>query len=919
MLLEDSTGTPDFLVTARVKVVEWQGAPPAVYVYGRAGKDGFRALSFSGKEARLFCYYGQEKPAAQLGRTKLQASGQPFWAHLMLACFRDHVFAKAWLADCPEPAWQIEGGAPGHESGLVGLGVWTSPRTPSTAKVLFDDVRFVPLSADTLKQWGIRPEPRPPLDVRVLPDAPGAFLLKHRLGLASGRTGLTFDRETGEIANLVDQKTGQEFISSDVKRPLFRLTLTKPYQGKRVELTSRDFRTITVQQAGQKSLRLDFREPRAYSVSVSVEAALLDADSLRLSLRVKNQSDWCVASILFPHVPAPAALGEDASDDYALLPWSSGALLQRPGSRTVWRDAMYPGAAFAQFYALYDATAGVYVAAYDPAGHCKRLRLNCGANRFVSLAFEHLFPERPGEDAALPYEVVLRTFEGDWRDAADQYKGWAARQKWCARRLADRDEVPQFLKDGSGIIITPVNNPVHRARMLGEDLEKLPDLMDAYRERTGLKHLVFVPYGWENRGTWAGINYLPAVPSDEHWRRAARALQKRGHRIAFLTSGFWWVIKRQQTGNGPAFDDTSDFEQRKEMCIQNPDGSTWFVDWYDRTKQFGTWRGLSAKLCHGSRPACHTMKRIFLDVAALGVPLVSFDQEIGGGQNAPCYSKTHGHAPGYGRWMWTGFRDLCADILREGKPIQPELGLFLENVGELAIPYMSTYWSRQFCEVEVGVSGGRGIGLFSYLYHEYVTAIGAACVQGQGTLGTRPHPGLRCRILANNLTRGLIPGPFMHDVPLKGGGKWREQVSRAYFSFCRPYAHFPEYLMLGRTRRPLRIECDQVESWFWRRDARKGKPLKKGGPPVVKIPVSLAAVTTGSFEAADGSVAALVVNTTPEPREAVAILPRRMPVAIYRADRALEKRVTPEEQENRIRLSLEPFGVRVLLMKENGT
>ena len=97
-------------------------------------------------------------------------------------------------------------------------------------------------------------------------------------------------------------------------------------------------------------------------------------------------------------------------------------------------------------------------------------------------------------------------------------------------------------------------------------------------------------------------------------------------------------------------------------------------------------------------------------MARLGTPLVSFDQEIGGGQHAPCYSAAHGHAPGYGNWMWTDFRDLCRAILKEGKGVAPELGLLMENTSELAIPYMATYWSRQFGEFDLGGVGWAGRG-----------------------------------------------------------------------------------------------------------------------------------------------------------------------------------------------------------------
>jgi hypothetical protein len=349
------------------------------------------------------------------------------------------------------------------------------------------------------------------------------------------------------------------------------------------------------------------------------------------------------------------------------------------------------------------------------------------------------------------------------------------------------------------------------------------------------------------------------------------------------------------------------------------------VDNYEKLTEHGSWRGLSAKLCHGSQEARDTMKAIFLETTALGVPLVSFDQEIGGAQMAPCYSTTHGHPPGYGNWMWADFRDLCAEILEEGKPIQPELGLFLENVSELAIPYMATYWSRQFGEVDVGVTGGRGVGLFSYLYHEYVTAIGAACVQGQGQRGTRPSAGLRCMVLANNLVRGLIPGPFMHHVPLETEEEWEKLVSGAYFSYCRPYKHFPEYLLLGKTVRPLPVECDTTEVTFWRRDVKNGTPRRKGGPPLAEVELKVPAVAVGSFEAADGSVATFLANVTPEVQAATVRVAEGKGPAVFSSDRSDLSDGSDKSDKAKyspdllLTLSLDPFEVRVVVTREHAS
>ncbi|NOY79859.1 MAG: hypothetical protein GXP31_02520 [Kiritimatiellaeota bacterium] len=910
-LLDELPGKNGFLLSFRVRVLKWTGAPPTVYAYGRLDGGMMRALGMSQRSSYTFCWYGKKESNPRLGGAGIGYGTKGRWVRVKIACIGDRMLAKVWADGSAEPAWQSEGRDPRDLGGRCGLGLWTSPTTPSTAEALYDDIRFVALTPERMKAFGIRLGPRPGLRPAEVPASGGVFRVAGRTGLATARMAVAFDDLTGELTNVVDLATGREFVAREPKRPLFGVRLTRPHAGESLALSSRDFRRVAIRRVGGgPGLSIEFRDHIALPVSASVAIRPEPGGGVRLQFALQNPTEWSVASVAFPRMPAPAVLGDDDADDALLMPWGGGSVLLSPGRRTQQRSADYPGSAFAQFFAYYDRTAGLYTAMTDSQGHCKVFRLECVKDALVAVNLEHRFPELPGRDIRIPYDIVLRTFTGDWRDAAAIYKQWAEQQPWCAKKLTERDDIPPFLKEGAGIIIAPITTANVRARSVGENLEKLPDLMDAYRKRTDLAHMVFVPYGWENRGTWAGINYFPTVPSDEAWVKVNAELKRRGHRTAFLTSGYWWVVKRKKTGNGPAFDDTADFERRKGMCVQKADGTVWTVNWYDRVKQFGSWRGLSAALCHGSSEARNTMKDIFLNVAGLGVPLVSFDQEIGGRQAAPCYSRSHGHPPGYGKWMWTAFRDVCKEILGAGKPLQPELGLFLENVSELAVPYMSTYWSRQFGVIDVGATGGRGIGLFSYLYHEYVTAIGAALVQGQGARGVGPDPGVRRYAFANNLVRGLIPGPFMHFVPLAGGAPWQRDIASAYFSYCRPYRHFPEYLLLGKTIPPPAVECAAVKLYFYRRDGKNGKPLKKGGIPVSRIPLSLPAVTAGAFEAADGSVGVFLVNTTTEPQQAVVALPPERRVTMYSATREVLRGATTGDH---LSLKLEPVGVRILL------
>lgn len=913
----DSGKSPDFFLSFRYRVVDSTGAPPTVYLYGRSSKGGFRGLALTPADGggRVFCYRGQDGPNPTLGQLPPAECAEGGWMRVAAAFHGPNVLARQWPDGTPEPQWQVAGKEEGQETGQAELGVWTSPTRPSTARVLFDDVRFLSLPARAPEEWASWLQPRPVLAASEIPGQAGTFSLPGRAGICAGTLALTFDKTTGDIVNLVDRSSGREFIGRESRRPLFRIGLTKPAKGELLEIDPRGLGPVKVLEE-KDSLSLEFPDAGGRGVTARVTAKSRADGKIALGIKVENRSGWSVAQVDFPGMAMTTRLGEDGADDRLLLPIQGGALVPDPGARRFTRSAAYPGSAFAQFYAYYDDTAGLSVAMEDARGRCKEMQPSSDGHELV-VGLRHRFPEETGGSRELPYEVVLTGFRGDWRDAADDYKAWAVKNLWDCPLLAQREDVPAFLKEGAAVVISGFRGEKGAHQQFGEDGRKLLDTLDEYRERTGLKHMIFVPYGWENRGTWAGIHYLPAQPSNEYWEKVNALLREHDHRSGVLLSGYWWVIKRKETGSGPAFDDTAEFERRSGMCVTKADGSPWLVDEYENTTSHGSWRGLSAGLCHGSSEAADVLAEQFLGAAKLGFSLVSFDQEIGGGQRAPCYHLDHRHPPGYGAWMWTGFHDLCERIREEGKAFEPEIGLFLENTSELAVPLMATYWSRQFSVVDIGgIHGSRGTGLFSYLYHEYVTAIGAACVQGQGPLGTRPDVLVRCRALANNLTRGLIPGPFLHDVPLKpGNDPWKKAVSAAFLSYCRPYAKFSEYLILGRTRRPCRVECGQVASWYWKRRLKGDDQRDPAKVADAKAELLLEAVTAGSFEAGDGSRAHFIVNATPDPQKATAILPAEGEAIVFSADRRELKKIGAAEGERRVPFDLEPFGVRVIVVR----
>ncbi|HUT92346.1 MAG TPA: DUF6259 domain-containing protein [Thermoguttaceae bacterium] len=912
LVLAGSDASPDFVASVRFKALSSEGEPPTVFVYGRHGQDGFRGVQVNGDSAGGFFWYNQGKVSGTLPGSVGVPVGKG-WLHAKLACYGDLVFVKCWPEGQAEPRWQISGELAGHEKGTFGVGVWLSPAAPSKARFLFDDVTFQPISEADLAALHLRVGPRPPLDPAEVSFREGEFETATDVGLATPSTIIAFDRQTGELTHLVHRASGQEFVSSQgAIRPLFDLTLTKPYEAKSTGVSAMDFRKVTVSKPQPSKLELTFTEHVSMPLSVRVSATAGAEGLVRLRIAVRNPTDWAVSRTQFPQFAAPARLGKEIADDRLLAPGSLGdnVLIDAPGSHTRWRRGLYPESMSVQFAALYDATAGLYLATHDADGHYKQWDVVMRKDRPVEMRLAHLSPEVPAREVELPYDVVLGAFVGDWRDAADVYKRWAKEQPWCARRVSQRGDIPEFLKEGAALLCVPfMHEKPEYALFPFEDVAKLPQIAAAYQERTQLPHIGFAPFGWENRGAWAGINYFPARPSNEVWQKVNAALREQGNYTCALPSGFSWVVKRRETRSGPAFDDTADFERRKGMTVQNADGAPWSLDDYGSAR---TWRGLSVKLCHGSQAARETALEVFLGIARLGTSLVQFDQEIGGGQRVPCYSKTHGHPPGFGNWMWTDFRDLCAEVREQGKSIRPEFGLSIEGCAELTIPYMATQWGRQCAEVDASQTGARSVGLFSYLYHEYIPVLGDGFSMGQGMSHTCGSAELRCYRLANTLARGLIPTVYMEQVPLEPKDEWGRTVSQAFFSYCRPYAGFPEYLLLGATRRPPEIECAEQGLWHFQAD-EQGEKLPDGRT-ARKVTIRRPTVVAGSFEAEDGSIGTVIVNATPDPQQAkVRLASSGRCAALFHADRTEAQRW--DKCPTEIAVSLEPFGVRMLIVR----
>ncbi|EDQ88515.1 uncharacterized protein MONBRDRAFT_26277 [Monosiga brevicollis MX1] len=597
----------------------------------------------------------------------------------------------------------------------------------------------------------------------------------------------------------------------DAHRPIFTFLASgvEP-TGPTSNISARDCKAWPPELVNATQARVRFLCPStlvpaaAFDITVSVQADQeRDQFLFGLELNINATNASVVLSALeFPLLTMAAIRDEMLlSEDNIVMPYAGGTRNNMPGIASEAQSQMYPGYASFQFWARSG------FKALKPHRfvilHVKEFVYTSAAHDSINITVRHHRPWIPFDAATpfLPYQTALRTFSGDWMTAATLYKAWAGQQWWTRTPLTRRTDIPSFLLNGTGVWISGINS------------------------QSG-----FNPNRWEHDGTWAGIDYLPPQPSADAWQNATQQLLA-------------------QSSNGPAFNHTTQMLAHQSMLVRNNDQTLAAVDAYNEPEGPQGWRGYSTRLCHGSREAQTVLGAIFHQVSALNVSLISFDQEIGGGARYPCYANNHGHALGWGPWMYHEF----AQLVQEIKANATHQGIMTEQVSELTIPLMATYWSRQFAQQHYFFFRGYGEPIFNFLYHEFVTTIGAAEVQGQGEVAQYRSVVLRRAVIGDCVARGMLQGPFDSDVSLAPvPGSFSQNISMLFFNISATYSHYAEYVTLGQMVRPpiSRNPVDLTTTLVW----------KRGNGSFVREAVNTSALRLGAFMAPEGTVGILIVN-----------------------------------------------------------
>ncbi|MDZ7619327.1 MAG: DUF6259 domain-containing protein, partial [Patescibacteria group bacterium] len=601
-----------------------------------------------------------------------------------------------------------------------------------------------------------------------------------RVVLSNAQATMVLDKEAGgAVVSLIDHATGRELAAGDRTTPLFRLALSQPddTSGELVRLTSLDAESVAYafERHGAESVaRLSFKGlgGRRLNVECSVSVSAEDG-KIRWRLAVTGPEPLILEEVQYPIVVLRTPLREDhAAADAFASGAREGGIYPRPSQWPVNSRLAFsqPGPLAAQFSCYYDPSGGFYSATEDGRGYPKRLQFQRTESGLEHAWHGYCYHDM-SEPFKLDYDLVHAIFHAqtpdvpaDWRDAADLYKAWALKQPWCARTLDQRDDLPEWIKQGPAMVRFRRRHTYYEPNVR---LEHHPDryshleqiegwLNDYWQANHAGVPLIVTFWGWEHLASWIAPKYFPPYPSEDGLRRRVEAVRKVGGHPFFWPSGYHWASEFQRRNDGTfEWEDGGQFENvGKPHAAVTRDGMP-----FART-DFWLAGGTNHILCCGEPWARQWLNDVALELTERGADLVQIDQVTHGcgpQDRGCCYSRQHAHPPGPGPWFAEAFAEQLRTMLEATRRRNPSMILGFEGAQEFYLQQIGIQDYRDFEVFWQPRLGREPAPVFAYLYHEFIPLFQS---NPEGFRG-KPQGG-NMRLMAYSLVTGQMPHLVSH-------------------------------------------------------------------------------------------------------------------------------------------------------------
>ena len=573
-------------------------------------------------------------------------------------------------------------------------------------------------------------------------------------------------------------------------------------------------------------------EPSAVDVSVSVALRRGDPRST-WRIQVDNRSrEWSLWAVYFPELDL-GRIGDTPEDDVLVIPRAEGRAMRNPihgWSLGLLTGASqphghgYPGGAHMQFCAYYEKKSdqhqysgergpGLYLAAEDGEMNVKRFfYTNVPDTDMLCYELQHYPPDMvtPGSDYEMPFDFVMRTYEGDWYDAARIYRAWALQQLWC--RLGPferREDIPRWFREADFFFRADSRKgaTTYFREMCREALTTLHPPVCCHW------------YNWMN-AEYGGHDLMTYLPARNGIAEAWRGSRAEGiHVFPYVNAQIW---NRE----------SESFAQARPHAVKNEHGEVefWAGTEHAQMCRAEPWyRGVVADVC-GTLVHEYGAGGLYLD-------------QLGNAFNGLCLDPTHGHALGGGNHAVMGARAVFEDV-------RAKAGADIALVCEAS------------SEENIDVAAGKIIHynvwpgfvpLFAAVYHDMWSFYGRTAGGNEGDPFGSMNTG-SIFVIGGQIGR-IWPGKLPDALRGEGDEWWLAQARllKRVVSARRASAKFLRY---GEMLRPLHLaaQLPTLETHRW-----------LGHKRAAPFPAVLPAVLTSVWRAADGNIGIVLVNIAGAP------------------------------------------------------
>ena len=395
------------------------------------------------------------------------------------------------------------------------------------------------------------------------------------------------------------------------------------------------------------------------------------------------------------------------------------------------------------------------------------------------------YPENAGIATAyyMPYDFVIDTFTGDWRDATLMYRQWAIQQFWCGKKLKDK-KLPETITDVNFWRMNHTDLP------LGLRYEEYFNTCRRLQEEIDPK-LAIHWYGW-NKQTHGYL--YPNMVSEEDkqagWEKEIAKMNRRFtengiRKIPYINTRLW-------------IEEDASFEEEgadKAVVMNNPSESNhepWTAGIHHRTVCPAT-----PIFQQKNHQVCEMVKETGFDGVYID-QIASFNAML-------CFDKNHNHPIGGGTWWGKSNRSMLKHVRNL---MTADRIMTTESCCEIYTDcfdlMLTTEMNNQQSAFNkmVGKVIVKNVPLYSMIYGDYALAYGSIC-----TLNDSPE----CYAFnfMRNLLWGILPmvEGFSQEELDREESKFHLQITKTTVDF---YKANKALFLYGRLVNILDVHCQGI-------------------------------------------------------------------------------------------------------------